>query len=113
MELQLQHLSKCYGAKQAVDDVSTVLTPGVLQEPMATITDSINGKVWELLVSDREAAEYSRRFSVVNLHHENGNVRLRMIHDTSPAADAITVPPSLEDLFLYHFGEEAGEERGE
>ena len=29
MELQLQHLSKCYGAKQAVDDVSTVLTPGV------------------------------------------------------------------------------------
>ena len=85
----------------------------LLQEPMATITDSINGKVWELLVSDREAAEYSRRFSVVNLHHENGNVRLRMIHDTSPAADAITVPPSLEDLFLYHFGEEAGEERGE
>ena len=81
----------------------------LLQEPMATITDSINGKVWELLVSDREAAEYSRRFSVVNLHHENGNVRLRMIHDTSPAADAITVPPSLEDLFLYHFGEERGE----
>ena len=29
MELQLQHLSKCYGAKQAVNDVSTVLTPGV------------------------------------------------------------------------------------
>ena len=85
----------------------------LLQEPMATVTDSINGKVWELLVSDREAAEYSNRFSVVNLHHENGKVRLRMIHDTAPTADAITVPPSLEDLFLYHFGEEAGEERGE
>ena len=85
----------------------------LLQEPMATITDSINGKVWELLVSDREAAEYSRRFSVVNLHHENGNVRLRMIHDTSPAADAITVPPSLEDLFIYHFREEAETERSE
>ena len=85
----------------------------LLQEPMATVTDSINGKVWELLVRDREAAEYSNRFSVVNLHHENGKVRLRMIHDTAPTADAITVPPSLEDLFLYHFGEEAGEERGE
>ena len=83
----------------------------LLQEPMATVTDSINGKVWELLVSDREAAEYSSRFSVVNLHHENGKVRLRMIHDTAPAADAMTVPPSLEDLFMYHFGEEA--ERGE
>ena len=85
----------------------------LLQEPMATVTDSINGKVWELLVSDREAAEYSSRFSVVNLHHENGKVRLRMIHDTAPAADAITVPPSLEDLFLYHFGEENETERGE
>ena len=64
-------------------------------------------------MSDREAAEYSSRFSVVNLHHENGKVRLRMIHDTAPAADAMTVPPSLEDLFLYHFGEEAGTERSE
>ena len=67
----------------------------------------------KMLLSIREAAEYSNRFSVVNLHHENGKVRLRMIHDTAPTADAITVPPSLEDLFLYHFGEEAGEERGE
>ena len=85
----------------------------LLQEPMATITDSINGKVWELLVSDREAAEYSSRFSVVNLHHESGKVRLRMIHDTAPAANAMTVQPSLEDLFLYHFGEEAETERSE
>lgn len=85
----------------------------LLQEPMATVTDCINGKVWELLVDEREAAEYSSRFSVVNLHHENGKVRLRMIHDTAPATDATTVPPSLEDLFLYHFGEESGIERSE
>ena len=85
----------------------------LLQEPMATVTDGINGKVWELLVDDREAAEYSSRFSVVNLHHENDKVRLRIVHETAPAADAMTVPPSLEDLFLYHFGEEAGTERSE
>lgn len=83
----------------------------LLQEPMATITDCINGKVWELLVDDREAAEYSSRFSVVNLHHEDGKVRLRIIHDTAPAANAMTVPPSLEDLFLYYFQEEAEAER--
>ena len=29
MELQLQHLSKHYGTKRAVDDVSTTLTTGV------------------------------------------------------------------------------------
>ena len=80
----------------------------LLQEPMGTVTDSIRGKVWELLVDERTAAEYSRKFSVVNLHHENNMVRLRVIEETAPEKDAQAVEPSLEDLFLYHFGEEAG-----
>ncbi len=76
----------------------------LLQEPMSTVTDSIRGKVWELLVDERTAAEYSRKFSVVNLHHENNMVRLRMIEETAPGEDAQIVEPSLEDLFLYHNG---------
>ena len=82
----------------------------LLQEPMSTVTDSIRGKVWELLVDERTAAEYSRKFSVVNLHHENDMVRLRMIEETAPGEDAQAVEPSLEDLFLYHFGEEADQQ---
>lgn len=78
----------------------------LLQEPMSTVTDSIKGKVWELLVEKREAAEYSRNFSVVNLHYENNMVRLRMIEETAPREDARIAEPNLEDLFLYHFGEE-------
>lgn len=79
----------------------------LLQEPMATVTDCIRGKVWEVLVDEREAAEYSRRFCVVNLRHENNQVRLRIVDETAPTADACTVEPSLEDLFLYYFGDEA------
>lgn len=82
----------------------------LLQEPMSTVTDSIRGKVWELLVDERTAAEYGRKFSVVNLHHENNMVRLRMIEETAPGEDAQAVEPSLEDLFLYHFGEEADQQ---
>ena len=76
----------------------------LLQEPMTTVTNSIKGKVWELSVDERTAAKYNRKFSVVNLHHENNMVRLRIIEETAPTADAQTVDPSLEDLFLYHFG---------
>lgn len=76
----------------------------LLQEPMSTVTDSIRGKVWELLVDERTAAEYSRKFSVVNLHHENNMVRLRMIEETAPGEGAQVAEPSLEDLFLYHNG---------
>ena len=85
----------------------------LLQEPMDTVTDSIRGKVWEFLADNRKAAEYSRTFSVVNLHHENNMVRLRIVAEAAPTADAYTVEPSLEDLFLFHFGEDTQFERGE
>lgn len=85
----------------------------LLQEPMSTVTDSIQGKVWEILVEDREAAAYSRKFSVVNLHHENNRVRLRIVAEGPPAAGAHAVTPSLEDLFLYHFGEDVQNERSD
>jgi len=83
----------------------------LLQEPMATVTNSIKGKVWEVLVSEQEVSKYSRHFSVVNLHHENNMVRLRIVNETAPSIDAHIIEPSLEDLFLYHFGEEAQIER--
>ena len=85
----------------------------LLGEPMDTVTDHIKGKVWEILIDNREVPKYSRDFSVVNLHHENNMVRLRIVSDTAPTADAVTVEPSLEDLFLYHFGEDAQSERSD
>lgn len=83
----------------------------LLQEPMVTVTDGIRGKVWEILADDREAAKYNREYCVVNLRHENDKVRLRIVNETAPAEDAYSVEPSLEDLFLYHFGEEVEAER--
>lgn len=83
----------------------------LLNEPISTVTDDIRGRVWEVVVPEQKAAEYSARFSVVNLHHENNMVRLRMINEDVPAVGAVMVEPGLEDLFLYYFGEEAQEER--
>ena len=85
----------------------------LLQEPMETVTDGIKGKVWELLTDERTAEEYNSRFAVVNLHHENNSVRLRIVSDIAPSVDAQNVEPSLEDLFLYHFGEETQAERSD
>lgn len=78
----------------------------LLQESMSTVTDSIRGKVWELLADEKTAAKYSKTFSVVNLHHENNLVKLRIISETAPSEEAQITEPNLEDLFLYHFGEE-------
>ncbi|MCI8401792.1 MAG: ABC transporter ATP-binding protein [Lachnospiraceae bacterium] len=79
----------------------------LIQEPMATVTDTINGKVWEILTDEHQVTEYTRHFQVVNLRHEGDQVRLRIVHETPPTPDARSSAPNLEDLFLYHFnGEE-------
>lgn len=46
----------------------------------------------------------------MNLHHESENeVLLRIVSDTQPVSGAVNVPPTLDDLYLYHFqDEEAG-----
>lgn len=82
----------------------------LLQKPMNTVTNNIQGKVWEVLATKKQAAEYRKYFSIVNLHHEGEKVRLRIIHKTAPTQAAISVPPSLEDLFLYYFGEQSDTE---
>ena len=78
----------------------------LLQGPMETVTESMRGKVWEVMVTERDAAKYSRNLRVVNLHHEGSQVRLRIVEDEAPAPGAHIVEPSLEDLFLYHFSED-------
>lgn len=85
----------------------------LLKEPAASITDHIQGKVWELLVNERETANYSQHFSVVNLHHERNMVRLRIVSEKPPSDSAVNVDPSLEDLFLYHFGEQSLDRGGD
>lgn len=77
----------------------------LIQEKMQTVTAGIKGKVWELLVNENTAVEYSHQFSVVNLHHENNMVRLRIINESAPRENAQPVEPNLEDLFLFYFGE--------
>lgn len=82
----------------------------LLQEPMETVTDSIRGKVWEIVAEEQNLDRYNRKFAVVNLRHENGKVRLRIINGAPPTSSAVAVEPSLEDLFMYHFGEETKEQ---
>ena len=81
----------------------------LLQEPMNTVADSIKGKVWEISVSQQEADSMSKSFNIVNLRHDNGAVRLRIVNDNPPTTSASTVEPNLEDLYLYHFQDQISE----
>lgn len=96
-----------------IADIILMMKQGkiLLQGSMETVTNSIGGKVWEVMADERKAAWYSRNLRVVNLHHEGNLVRLRIVDDAPPAPDASIVEPGLEDLFLYHFSEDVQDER--
>jgi len=98
-----------------IADIILMMKQGkiLLQGPMETVTNSIGGKVWEVMADERKAAWYSRNLRVVNLHHEGNLVPLRIVDDAPPAPDASIVEPGLEDLFLYHFSEDVQDERSD
>jgi len=77
----------------------------LLQEPIEKATRSISGKVWEVVVDIHELTDYTNNFTVANLQHQDNKVKLRLIHETLPHPEAISKEATLEDLFLYHFGE--------
>lgn len=71
------------------------------------IIRDITGYVWECEVSSNEVDTWNNRYVVSNLKHENGKAILRVVSESKPAHNAISVAPNLEDLYLYYFkGEE-------
>lgn len=67
------------------------------------LVDSISDKVWKV-VTDREGAEIlCARYNIINLHHVEDRVELRIVSGEAPSDLAEHVPPTLEDLYLYQF----------
>lgn len=73
------------------------------------VVSSMVGKVWECRVTAREADELSACACVCNAHYaSDGGAVVRVAADESPAAGAVSVEPTLEDLYLYLFKDDAG-----
>ncbi len=66
-------------------------------------------KVWCCVVDKSMAEAFTAKYGVVNMKSEAQGVELRMISAGKPTENAVCVEPSLEDVFLYYFGEKAGE----
>lgn len=71
------------------------------------ICNNIIGGVWSLEVYPNEVDIYTSKFVVSNLKHNGEKVQLRIVSEKRPSQNAVNVTPNLEDLYLYHFKEEA------
>lgn len=71
---------------------------------------SMRDNVWRLCVPRSEASGYMARFRIANIHTTPNGAELRIVSPIRPAPEAEPLPATLEDVFLYHFGEAGGEQ---
>ena len=83
-----------------------IVNEGTLDE----IIRSMPEKVWNCIVPQQSVSAITKRYKVSNMKSENHGVDLRIISAEKPCETAVYVQPSLEDVFLYYFGEKVGDE---
>ena len=73
--------------------------------PAHELAAKIDGKVWEITCKSEEVAKLQQTYRVINIAQTEVGVTLRVLSDTIPEGDAKTVAPTLEDYYLWVFGE--------
>lgn len=81
-----------------------IITTGTVEE----ILGQVSGVVWECTISPREADSLSARMAVGNVRYDhNGMAVVRIVSKTPPHSNARLIEPTLEDVYLYLFHEQA------
>ena len=71
------------------------------------LTRQVEGKVWSGQIPESRLLEYERRLRIVNLkNEEGGQVSLRYLAEAPQIKGSISVPPRMEDLYLWLFPHE-------
>ena len=73
------------------------------------VVASIGTGVWSCSVSRAEVESYLSRYLVANMRADAAGAELRVLADEPPTANSRRLPATLEDAFLFHFGEREGE----
>lgn len=79
----------------------SIIAKGEIEKLLAEIKE----KMWTCLADLREAEKLRSTYLFSNEKNCGEKVELRIISDVKPSAAAVQVEPSLEDLFMYYFGE--------
>lgn len=74
------------------------------------LVSSMEEAVWQCMVPKREVDGYFKAYLVGNVKMTEGGVELRILSKTPPTENAVRENTTLEDAFLFYFGEKAGDE---
>lgn len=74
------------------------------------IINSMPQTVWECLVEKDMVFDFTEKYKISNIKAKENGIMLRIISEERPSINARCVQATLEDVFLYYFGEKAGDE---
>ncbi|MCY0903222.1 MAG: ATP-binding cassette domain-containing protein, partial [Firmicutes bacterium] len=77
------------------------------QGSQTEIAQTLRGRVWEVRIPAAQVDSLQSRGQIINIRREDGDRVLRMIADHPPTADAIAAQPTLDDVYLAEFPEQA------
>lgn len=80
----------------------------LLSGDIASIVDSIDAKVWTCTVSRENLPYYSSNYIVANEKTVSEGIEIRVLSKEQPSINAKVEKTTLEDAFLYSFGERGG-----
>lgn len=82
---------------------------GTAEEVIASMPQ----RVWRCVVPKTKIETYLKAFQVSNVKTVPGGAELRILSANPPAENAVPEEATLEDVFLYYFGERAGDDNGD
>lgn len=87
-----------------------MLKKGVIVDnaPPCELTNKINGLVWSVPCNESDLQIMQKKFRITSITRDDvtGNVLLRVIANECPTGLSKPVTPTLEDYYLYVFGDQ-------
>ena len=80
----------------------------VLSGASEELITSMPERVWSCTLTRQQVSDYMKKYKVANVKTVSGGTELRILSADPPSEDAVLEATSLEDVFLYYFGEKAG-----
>lgn len=78
----------------------------IAQSEPSVLMDSIKGKVWDIVVAEKAVQHYMQSQLISNIVRREDGYHLRIISNEKISDNAVPAVPTLEDVYLYYFGEE-------
>lgn len=71
------------------------------------LCSELQGKVWELSLPDKDVPKDLIHHTISNMARTDSGISMRILSEEQPHPEARPVSANLEEVFLYHCGEEA------